>query len=335
MATMLGLRMGVPFNKSIQGLPSTLLVKFEYLWTGKFSGDDLLSDLGPEVITVTGKDFITSYIPDTTTATFAVPDNATFLADDGADDFWFSALNVLQQKIFTELIESTTLRTFIKYTDFEPYSISIIGILKDGEVLTEADKVILNKYFKLWVQYWGETMMESGYMKDNRTFIDDPLTDWYLPSRDELAAMKTQLYDEGVGNMLAYGYWSSSEFNALQADSYQAPMGSLVYANYEKESVLNIRACRSFIDTSGTYSLRDSGPSGGWIFHITDNLNGTSTYYEAAPTDIAEAAWSNITNAAIGTTGTAIGTGQANTTAIINQVGHTASAAKSCDDSVI
>jgi hypothetical protein len=45
-------------------------------------------------------------------------------------------------------------------------------------------------------------------------------------------------------------------------------------------------------------------------------------------------AWSNITNVAVGASaqGTAIGTGRANTTAIINQVGHTASAAKVCAD---
>jgi hypothetical protein len=43
-------------------------------------------------------------------------------------------------------------------------------------------------------------------------------------------------------------------------------------------------------------------------------------------------AWSNITNILIGTTGTSIGTGLANTTAIIGQSGHTDSAAKVCHD---
>jgi hypothetical protein len=45
-----------------------------------------------------------------------------------------------------------------------------------------------------------------------------------------------------------------------------------------------------------------------------------------------ECAWSNITNILIGTTDTSIGTGLANTTAIIGQSGHTNSAAKVCDD---
>ena len=43
-------------------------------------------------------------------------------------------------------------------------------------------------------------------------------------------------------------------------------------------------------------------------------------------------AWSNIPNILIGTTGTSIGTGLANTTAIIGQSGHTDSAAKVCHD---
>jgi len=43
-------------------------------------------------------------------------------------------------------------------------------------------------------------------------------------------------------------------------------------------------------------------------------------------------AWSNITNISVGTTGTAIGTGQANTTAIVGQAGCTSGAAKLCND---
>jgi hypothetical protein len=42
--------------------------------------------------------------------------------------------------------------------------------------------------------------------------------------------------------------------------------------------------------------------------------------------------WSNITDTSVGTTGTAIGTGQANTTTIVGQGGCTSGAAKLCDD---
>jgi len=163
---------GSDFRKAA-GLPRTLLDKFLFLWTGKYDGDDLLSDLDASVITVTGKNWITKTIPQDTEATFAVPDNATYLAADGTDDWWFNGAGVLQQKTHADLIISTTMRTFIKYNDFDPYYVSAIGILKDGEVITEADEIVLNRFFKLWVQYWGLEMMLSGYMKDNRTFIED------------------------------------------------------------------------------------------------------------------------------------------------------------------
>lgn len=161
-------RIAIPFKSvAIDRLPDSLLAKFLFLWTGKFNGDNLLSDLDTDVITVTNKDFTSTYIPEASAATFAVPNNATYIAADGTDDFWFNVADVLQHKTFAELIASTTLRTFVKYTDFAPYNVSAIGILKDGEVITGAEEITLNTYFKLWAEYWG-VMMDSGYMKDNR-----------------------------------------------------------------------------------------------------------------------------------------------------------------------
>ena len=56
----------------------------------------------------------------------------------------------------------------------------------------------------------------------------------------------------------------------------------------------------------------------------------------AAPSDQSSAVvWSNITNTYIGTTGTAIGSGESNTNAIIGQPGHTGGAAKLCYDLLI
>jgi hypothetical protein len=171
---MLSKTLGKRLGKRIKsGLPAYLKAKFLYLWTGRYSGDNLLNNLGAEVITVTGKDWSTVYISPDTTATFSVPDNATFLAADGIDDFWFNVADTLQQKTHTELIESTTTRTFVYYSDEEPYNIHSIGILKDGEVLTEDEQIILTKYFKLWVQYWSTVMLGVGHMKTNRTLIED------------------------------------------------------------------------------------------------------------------------------------------------------------------
>ena len=160
-------RLGINAGKPA-GLPAALRAKFLFLWSGKYDGDNLKDDLGgAAVITVTDKDWTTNFIPPTTAATFAVPDNATFLAADGADDFWFDASDTLLQKTHANLIASTTARTFIKYADTAPHNVIGIGILKAGETLTDGEKIKLNRYFRLWAEYWGE-MMDSGYMKSNR-----------------------------------------------------------------------------------------------------------------------------------------------------------------------
>jgi len=165
----IGLRVGAKKPKS--KLSPLLLAKFLYLWTGRYDGDNLLSDISSDVITVTGKDWVGLIIPSTTSATFSVPDNATYLAADGTDDFWFDATDVLQSITHADLIASETMQTFVKYNDFDPFNVSAIGILKDGETLTDDDKIELNIYFKLWVQYWGTIMMDTGYMKDNRILV--------------------------------------------------------------------------------------------------------------------------------------------------------------------
>ena len=149
-------------------LSTTLLDKFLYLWTGKYKSGNLHSDIDDTVITVTGKDWPTGYIPPSTAATFSVPNNSTYSTAD-TDNFWFNP--GILSKTHGDLIASETDRTFVKYSDYAPYNIYAIGILKSGEVLTDADKIELNTYFWLWVQYWGATMAETGYMKDNRTFI--------------------------------------------------------------------------------------------------------------------------------------------------------------------
>jgi len=153
-------------------------------------------------------------------------------------------------------------------------------------------------------------------------------TDWFLPSKDELKAMYDELKVYSVGDFVNEWYWSSSEISATQASVMYFTTGGQT-SQLKTANSYSIRACRAF--TSETvYDLRDTGPAGGLIFYKNGN-----DYLEAALVDITPSiAWSNITGLAIGTTNTAIGTGQANTTAIIGQIGHITSYAKLCDDLV-
>lgn len=155
--------------------------------------------------------------------------------------------------------------------------------------------------------------------------------DWFLLSKDELNAVWTELALHGLGGFSPTNYWSSSEYNSTKAWAIDMSNGIAYNNNNKGPMQLNyVRACRAFTSTTN-YNLRDIGPAGGYIFWKSGN-----NYLEAAPIDQADyVVWSNINNQLIGTTGTAIGTGASNTAAIIAQTGHTASAAKLCDDLII
>jgi len=161
--------------------------------------------------------------------------------------------------------------------------------------------------------------------------IGPELNDWFLPSKDELDEMYTNLYLFGVGGFHTGQYWSSSEASPVAAWLQNMLTGGQG-ATTKDIITINVRACRSFLAGVGAYSLRDVGPGGGWIFHIA----GGTTYYEAAPIDqSAGYIWSNIIAILIGTTGTAIGTGENNTDDIITQPGHITSSALLCRNYIL
>ncbi|MBN2396454.1 MAG: DUF1566 domain-containing protein [Candidatus Atribacteria bacterium] len=85
---------------------------------------------------------------------------------------------------------------------------------------------------------------------DRVAYLCDALTlggysDWFLPSKDELNEMYTELNIAGVGGFGDYGYWSSSEYNANDAwgqgfsDGYQYNYGY-------KNDYRRVRAVRAF-----------------------------------------------------------------------------------------
>jgi len=162
--------------------------------------------------------------------------------------------------------------------------------------------------------------------------------DWFLPSLDELNEMYTALHLFGLGNFKDNGifdyYWTSTEAGgnpATSAFSMRFSNGSQWESLKSNFNSYYIRPIRRFTAAAGAYSLRGIGQAGGRIFYIS----GGTTYYEAAQNDIEEKAWSNVTALAVGTTLKIIGEGINNTTEIIAQPGHTASAAKECSDYVV
>jgi len=83
-------------------------------------------------------------------------------------------------------------------------------------------------------------------MGDCGWYICTSLGDWFLPSRDELNLMYTNLKVAGVGGFTDYLYWSSSEVDANYVWYQTFGNGSQSAIYYDKPSTLWVRAVRAF-----------------------------------------------------------------------------------------
>ena len=108
----------------------------------------------------------------------------------------------------------------------------------------------------------------------NAVFNHTIYKDWFLPSKDELYLMYTELKAHSIGGFSNDVYQSSSEKDASNAWGYLFLNGASTF-DY-KTTTRSARACRTFTSTA-TYALRDIGPAGGYIFYAS-----SGTYYEAA-----------------------------------------------------
>ncbi|CAN2229088.1 hypothetical protein MCERE85_01423 [Candidatus Nanopelagicaceae bacterium] len=174
------------------------------------------------------------------------------------------------------------------------------------------------------------------------------LTDWFLPSQDEL----NELYIRraSVGGFVGDFHWSSSELSSINpADEpekkawFQSFASAGIQSPNIKFSTLYVRPIRAFAPLTcaqgGVCQLGDMGPGGGIVFYVSPSANGfisaspacASTsrckYLEAAPitgtnawTD-AKYIWSEDTYGRTGATATSIGSGYANTSANISGAG--------------
>jgi hypothetical protein len=150
------------------------------------------------------------------------------------------------------------------------------------------------------------------------------LSDWYLPSKNEL----NQLYIEKarIGGFWTDWYWSSSEVDATEA--WPQYFGNGLQYGYFKTSPVYVRPVRAFGGTvacadGGVCAVGDTGPGGGKVFYVQASgtfacgatLSSTCKYLEAAPSDHSSTAkWCSNNSSSLGVTATGIGSGMSNTT---------------------
>ena len=129
-----------------------------YVWVGNMLADNLKNQNDNRVITITGKDFTGQIIPSTSTATFALPADADFVADD-MDEVWFTG-GVPNKLTVADLIGTDWARTLVLYPNVSPANISAIALLKSGVVLTQTERDQFVANFLLWL-FWDEKEIKN------------------------------------------------------------------------------------------------------------------------------------------------------------------------------
>jgi hypothetical protein len=151
--------------------------------------------------------------------------------------------------------------------------------------------------------------------------------DLYIPSSGEM----TLIYDNVASLNPDYWpssgqMWTSTEVDATNAYVINFPAGGITAALKDAAGVVSI-PCRTFI-SNVAYSLRDTTPEGGIIFHVIDNLNGSYTYYEVfVLLQTTFETWSDVTAVEVTGTGADVGDGASNNALITDQLGSTDGAA--------
>jgi hypothetical protein len=173
-------------------------------------------------------------------------------------------------------------------------------------------------------------------------------SDWYLPSKDELNALYTNRV--AIGGLGTSGYWSSTQIDS--DDAWYQNFFNGIQDTVGKFNPLNVRAIRSFsppptttptptptttptpTPTQPLYTIGQAA-LGGIIAYINGGGSTGTSGLVATVADISTGdEWGCFGTSIPGATGTTIGTGNANTIAIMAGCATAGIAARLCGDLV-
>ncbi len=157
---------------------------------------------------------------------------------------------------------------------------------------------------------------------------------WYL---DGLVAINNNDEEASISNTLEFGMsldeiWLESGPHIL---TVEITAGDMKFSDH-KVIVASTTGTIGIIDS---YEVGDVGPTGGYIFYVDENNDFLNwNYLEAAPTDLGSYKFGYFFNSYLGYhelvgTATEIGTGEANTTALVRAMGSAAYTSSSSNSS--
>ena len=199
-----------------------------------------------------------------------------------------------------------------------PTDVGAEGVYKEGDTGPGGGLIFFVDYNNQYAEFdyleAAPTDLEGGYSWGDAVnaaiaHIGGGLTDWRLPTKDELDLL--YLNKELVGGFSTRTYWSSSETDVSYAWSQYFYDGDQSYG-YPKYATFLVRPVRAFggsssVSTSPTtdavaYKVGDTGPGGGIIVYVDEAgfnnsgrstvwlgamcLTGTCHYLEMAPTNL-------------------------------------------------
>ncbi|NDI10035.1 MAG: hypothetical protein EBY74_03420, partial [Actinobacteria bacterium] len=112
------------------------------------------------------------------------------------------------------------------------------------------------------------TACTAGAMGSARSYAGGGLSDWYLPTSEELALMYSQRTALGLNSSATY--WGSDPVDSSTARGYNIATGAT--ATGSKELFQSVRPIRAFSATSNSYGPSTSNPTNAGAYSITPSV---------------------------------------------------------------